>query len=94
MTEKKKETSFESAYDRLEEILNEMNEKHPSLDDALSLYEEASHLIKTCENHLERAEKKISTLVKDRKGQIVLDETGSPELEAFTPSNDGLYNRT
>jgi exodeoxyribonuclease VII small subunit len=76
---------FEEAYSRLEEILEKMNSGKASLDDSLKLYEEADKLIVTCQKTLSEAEKKIEMMIKNRNGQVVLDETGNPTVQAFLP---------
>jgi exodeoxyribonuclease VII small subunit len=47
-----KDTSFESSYLRLEEILEQMNSKKVSLEESLSLYKEADCLISSCNEKL------------------------------------------
>ena len=74
---------FEEAYSRLEEILEKMNSCKASLDDALKLYEEADALITTCQKKLTEAEKKIEMMIKNRSGEVILDENGNPALQAF-----------
>lgn len=74
---------FEEAYSRLEEILEKMNSGKASLDDALKLYEEADTLITTCQKKLTEAEKKIEMMIKNRSGEVVLDENGNPALQPF-----------
>jgi exodeoxyribonuclease VII, small subunit len=74
---------FEEAYSRLEEILEKMNSGKASLDDSLKLYEEADKLIVTCQKKLSEAEKKIEMMIKNRNGEVVLDETGNPTVQVF-----------
>ncbi len=74
---------FEEAYSRLEEILEKMNSGKASLDDSLKLYEEADKLIVTCQKKLTEAEKKIEMMIKNRNGEVVLDEAGNPSVQAF-----------
>lgn len=83
MTEEKNETvlSFETAFQRLEEILEKMNSGAISLDESLKLYEEADKLIHVCNKKLISAEKKIETLIKNRKGELVLGEDQKPTTE-------------
>ena len=78
--------SFETAYARLEEILEKMNSGKASLEDSLKLYEEADKLISWCSKRLSEAEKKIETLIKNRDAQIVCNEQGRPETQPFSPS--------
>ncbi len=75
--------SFESAYSRLEEILEKMNAGKVSLEDSLKLYEEADRLINWCSKQLTDAEKKIEVLVKNREGEVMLGEQGRPLTQPF-----------
>ena len=83
MTEKQ---TFEEAYDRLEQILEKMNAEQVSLDDALSLYEEADQLIGSCQKRLNEAEQKIEMLLKSREGQ-------PPETKEFIPEQQSALNQ-
>ncbi len=75
--------SFETAYKRLEEILEKMNSGTVSLDDSLALYEEADILIRTCNQTLTQAEQRIEVLVKNRQGELLLGEDGRPVTQDF-----------
>jgi exodeoxyribonuclease VII small subunit len=77
-----KENSFEKAFERLEEILHNMNENKISLDDSLKLFEEADSLMKTCSSKLTDAENKIEILLKNREKDLKLDEN-TPQTESF-----------
>jgi exodeoxyribonuclease VII small subunit len=77
--------TFEQAYERLEQILEKMNSESVSLDDALSLYEEADQLIASCQKRLSDSEAKIEVLLKNREGALSLNQEGNPETECFTP---------
>lgn len=85
--------SFEKAYARLEEILEKMNSETVSLEDALKFYEEADQLILSCNQKLLDAEQKIETLVKNRSGELLLDESGKPLLEPFTPATQSALSK-
>ena len=78
--------TFEEAYSRLEEILEKMNSGKQSLEDSLSLYEEADSLISFCNKRLFQAEQKIETLIKNREGDLALSSSGSAQTEDFSPS--------
>lgn len=75
--------SFESAFARLETILEQMNSGEASLDDSLKLFEEADQLIRQCQKRLTDAEKKVERLIKSRSGEVLLDDSGQPQTEAF-----------
>lgn len=78
---------FETAYKRLEEILELMNSGKLSLEDSLSLYEEADRLIAACSQRLTEAETRIETLIKNRNGEVALDEQQKPIVQEFQPLN-------
>ena len=82
---KHEEVTFEKAYDRLEEILEKMNSEAVSLEQALSLYEEADGLIATCQKRLTAAEQKIETLLKKHDGSLVMNSENRPETTPFHP---------
>lgn len=77
--------SFETAYARLEEILEKMNSGKVALEESLHLYEEADKLIVWCSQRLNEAEKKIETLVKNREGELLLNSDGKPQTQPFAP---------
>jgi exodeoxyribonuclease VII small subunit len=61
---------FETAYSRLEQILEAIQSGNASLEDSLKLYEEADQLIQWCSKTLQDAEKKIEIIVKNRDGTV------------------------
>ncbi|WP_228547018.1 exodeoxyribonuclease VII small subunit [Candidatus Neptunochlamydia vexilliferae] len=71
---------FEKAYERLEQILGELNSGETPLEKSLALYEEANKLITLCSSKLSQAEQKIETLIKGR------GET--PQTAPFAAAND------
>lgn len=79
--------SFETAFERLEKILDQLNGGAVSLDDALKLYEEADQLMAICNKRLNDAERKIEILIKNRNGELVLGNETKPLTQEFTPSN-------
>ena len=89
----KKAFSFEEAYTRLEQILEELNAGEVSLEKSLELYEEADRLIVSCSEKLNCAEQKIETLIKNRSGELALDEAGLPEVENFEPKAEEVLTR-
>jgi exodeoxyribonuclease VII small subunit len=70
--------SFEAAFARLEEILEQLNTGTISLDESLQLYEEADQLIAICNKRLNDAERKIEMLVKNRNGELTLGNDEKP----------------
>lgn len=78
------ELSFEQSYSRLEQILERMNSGKIPLEEAILLYEEADKLIRACNERLSQAEKKVEVLMKNRQGDLALDEFGQPVRQPFT----------
>lgn len=81
------EPTFEAAFARLENILEQMNSGSTTLDQSLKLYEEADKLITTCGKKLTDAERKIETLIKNRNGELVLGSDQRPTTQDFSPPN-------
>ena len=87
------EISFEKAFERLDEILQKMNEGKVSLDNSLKLFEEANFLIKTCNKKLVLAEQKIETLIKDRNSNLEIEnEHKKPKTKDFEYSKDAIMD--
>lgn len=80
------DVTFESAFARLEEILEKMNSGTISLDESLKLYEEADGLINICSKRLNDAERKIEVLIKNRTGEIALGSDQKPLMQDFNIS--------
>jgi exodeoxyribonuclease VII small subunit len=77
---------FEDALKKLEEIVQRLERGELTLEDSLSCYEEGIRLSRFCHSKLEEAERKIETLVKDARGEAVLDENGDPKKVPFRQS--------
>lgn len=75
--------SFEQAYKRLEEILQKLSSSEVALEESLKLYEEADKLITLCNQKLGAAEQKMQILLKNRNGDMQLNERGEPQTESF-----------
>ena len=78
--------TFESAFERLEQILEKMNTGKTPLDESLKLFEEADQLIRLCSQRLTSAEQKVETLIKNRTNELVIDESQKPKTQAFSRS--------
>lgn len=76
--------NFESAFGRLELILEKMNSSTISLDESLKLFEEADKLINSCNKWLNDAERKVEMLIKNRGGEVVLGPDQLPTAQNFT----------
>ena len=91
MPDNSPEISFERAFGRLEEILQQLNSGSVSLDASLKLYEEADRLIRSCSQQLSDAEKKIEILIKNRSGQLALDANQQPIAQEFSGGSEGGF---
>lgn len=83
------EASFEEAFARLEAILEKMNSNAISLDESLSLYEEADKLITLCSKRLNEAEQKVEILIKNRNGDVQLGPDLKPQTQSYSPPPSG-----
>ena len=62
---KKKEQSFESSLERLEEIVDMLESGHFPLEESLTLFQEGVALVKLCNKKLESVENSVKILVND-----------------------------
>jgi len=65
-----KEIKFEEALTRLEAVVNRLESGELPLEESLHLFEEGVHLTKVCTNRLEEAERRITILLKNERGEI------------------------
>ena len=79
--------SFEAALKQLEEIVGKLEKGELTLEESLALYEEGIRLSRLCHAKLEEAEGKIEMLVKNARGEVVLDRAGQPKTSPV-PRND------
>lgn len=56
---KKKENGFDSKMQRIREIADTMQSRQLTLEESITLYQEAQELIKSCHNYLEQAELQV-----------------------------------
>lgn len=75
--------TFEAALKQLEEIVQRLERGELPLEESLKLYEEGIRLSRLCHAKLEEAEGKIELLMKDAKGELVLDDQGRPRKTPF-----------
>src|SRR5260370_39706619 len=80
--------NFESAMDRLEEIVEEMETGKLPLEDLLVRYEEGRNLVKICQERLARAEQKIEIIARNSVGKPVVKEF-EPAAEAKIDKRGG-----
>lgn len=64
------ELSFEESLEKLEEIVNKLENGDIPLDEAIEKFETAMKLVKICNEKLEAAEESIAKIVQDN-GELV-----------------------
>ena len=75
--------SFEAALQKLESIVQRLEQGELPLEESLTLYEEGIRLSRLCHAKLEEAEGKIELLMKDARGDLVLDHEGRAKKTPF-----------
>jgi exodeoxyribonuclease VII small subunit len=75
--------SFEGALARLEQIVQRLEKGELPLEESLVLYEEGIRLSRLCHAKLEEAEGKIELLMKDARGELLVDGEGKPKKAPF-----------
>ncbi len=95
------EPKFEKDLEKLEKIVNTLEEGGLPLDDSIKKFEEGIKLAKRCEKALSSAEKKIEVLTKDAQGNVATkpfaddedddgEEDDDEEDEADSDDDGGL----
>ena len=64
------ELSFEESLEKLEEIVNKLENGDVPLDDAIEEFKKAMDLVKVCNDKLNDAEESIAKIVKDN-GELI-----------------------
>jgi exodeoxyribonuclease VII small subunit len=70
----KKNIKFESAFKRLEEIVEKLETGNIELDESIKVFEEGNALVKLCLEKLNKAEQKIKQISEDSDGNIELQD--------------------
>ena len=83
-----KAPSFEEALQQLEQIVQKLEKGELPLEESLKLYEEGIRLSRLCHGKLEEAEGKIEMLMKDARGEPILDKDGRPKTKPLPRSED------
>ena len=65
----KKETSFEDAMQRLDEIVKALEDGKAPLDASLKLFEEGVKLVNECKTQLDFAEQRVKVLLEKGNGE-------------------------
>ncbi len=89
------EQSFESALERLERIVDEIEGDRLPLEQLLERYGEGTELLKACQEKLEVAEKKIEMITRDAAGKpslvpFVPNAIEPPAAAASRPPSEGI----
>ena len=71
---KEPEQTFESAIERLDRIVGEMESEKLPLEDLIVRYEEGTKLVRVCQEKLAAAEKRIEIITRDAQGKAQLAE--------------------
>ncbi len=74
LKQRETELNFESAMDRLETIVEEMESGKLPLEDLIVRYEEGMNLVKICQERLAKAEHKIEIIARDSAGKTTVKE--------------------
>ena len=88
MTEETPTPTFEAALVKLEQIVQRLEKGELPLEESLVLYEEGVRLSRLCHAKLEEAEGKIEMLMKDARGEAILDKDGRPKTKPLPRSED------
>jgi exodeoxyribonuclease VII small subunit len=82
------EPTFEQALQQLEQIVQKLEKGEMPLEESLRLYEDGIRLSRLCHGKLEEAEGKIEMLLKDGRGEPVLDARGQPKTTPLALPED------
>ena len=82
------EPTFEQALQQLEQIVQKLEKGELPLEESLRLYEDGIRLSRLCHGKLEEAEGRIEMLLKDARGEPVLDAEGRPRTTPIAPPVD------
>ncbi len=80
--------TFEQALAELEQIVQKLEKGELPLEESLRLYEEGIRLSRLCHAKLEEAEGRIELLLKDGRGEPVLDREGRPLTKPLPEPRD------
>ncbi|MBQ4515152.1 MAG: exodeoxyribonuclease VII small subunit [Clostridia bacterium] len=69
-----KAKSFEQSINELEEIVSALENGETTLDESLKLFEQGVKLSKSCQTMLDKAQQKVTVLLKNEDGEITEEE--------------------
>jgi len=79
---------FEDALKQLEDIVARLEKGELALEESLALYEQGIGLARHCHAKLEEAEGRIEVLMKDARGDVVVDAKGQPKAKPLSEDDD------
>ncbi len=74
-----KNQTFESSLGELEKIVRKLEDGDLSLEESLKLFEDGVRISRECQERLNQAERRIEILLKDEKGNPILQEIKSDD---------------
>ncbi|TDT61939.1 exodeoxyribonuclease VII small subunit [Fonticella tunisiensis] len=80
MATRKKNMKFEEAIQRLEEIVNVIEDDSLSLEESIKIFQEGMELAAICNKKLDEAERRISVIMKGENNNLT-EEDFIPEEE-------------
>lgn len=76
-----KNQTFESSLGELEKIVRKLEDGDLSLEESLKLFEDGVRLSRECQERLNAAERRIEILLKDEKGNPILQEISGDQSD-------------
>lgn len=70
----KAKKTFEESLQELDDIVEGLEKGELGLDESMALFQKGMELSKFCNAKIEEAEKKISILIENEKGDLIEDE--------------------
>jgi exodeoxyribonuclease VII small subunit len=83
------EHTFETAMQRIGQIVNAMDTDELPLEDLIARYEEGIQLVHVCEARLKAAEKRIEIITRKAQGPVELAEFAPGDAPAEKPAGVG-----
>jgi len=80
--------TFETAMERLERIVEEMESDQLPLESLLTRYEEGVKLVRVCEEKLKAAELRIEIITRNAAGEARLEEFEPEKKTSTAPRQD------
>ena len=82
------EQTFETAMERLERIVEEMESDQLPLENLLKRYEEGVKLVRVCEEKLKSAEQRIEIITRNAAGEPRIEDFEPEKKAATSPRED------